>query len=97
MALTPLATGAAQTVQSRPPRADTSRVNIYDVNHVSGDIYEVEAEFFEREGDDWVFYVRGTEVYRVSWFDVLGVAKSSLREPPAPAEAAPSDSPVLWI
>jgi hypothetical protein len=72
-------------------------VNIYDVNHVNGDIYEVEAEFFEREGDDWVFYARGIEVYRVSWFDVLGVAKSSLREPPVPAEPAPSDSAVLWI
>ncbi len=28
-------------------------MNIYDVNHVNGDIYEIEAEFFEREDDDW--------------------------------------------
>jgi hypothetical protein len=72
-------------------------VNIYDVNHVNGDIYEIEAEFFEREDDDWIFYARGVEVYRVSWFDVLGVAKSSLREPSTPAATAPSDSTVLWI
>jgi hypothetical protein len=72
-------------------------VNIYDVNHVNGDIYEIEAEFFEREDDDWVFYAPGIEVYRVSWFDVLGVAKSSLQEPPVPQEPAPSDSAVLWI
>ena len=43
-----------------------------DINHVNGDIYETEAEFFEREGDDWVFYADRTEVFRVSWFDVQG-------------------------
>ena len=57
-------------------------VNIYDINHVNGDIYEVEADFFEREGDDWAFYASGTEVFRVSWFDVLGVAKSRIRPQP---------------
>ena len=72
-------------------------MNIYDVNHVNGDIYEIEAEFFEREDDDWVFYSRGVEVYRVSWFDVVGVAKSSLREQPGSDEPAPSDSVVLWL
>ena len=59
-----------------------SAMNIYDINHVNGDIYEIEAEFFEREGDDWVFYADRTEVFRVSWFDVLGVAKSSIRPQP---------------
>ena len=54
-------------------------MNAYDIHHVNGDIYEVEADFFEREGDDWVFYAVRDEVFRVSWFDVLGVSKSSIR------------------
>ena len=66
-------------------RADTVRMNIYDINHVNGDIYEIEADFYEREGDDWVFYATGAEVFRVSWFDVLGVAKSTV-SPPRVAE-----------
>ena len=67
-------------------------MNVYDINHVNGDIYEVEAEFFEREQDDWVFYVAGAEVFRVSWFDVLGVSKSSLR--PQPVTEVAED---LWL
>jgi hypothetical protein len=82
-------------LQLRRTRADTSPVNIYDVNHVNGDIYEIEAEFFEREDDDWIFYAHGVEVYRVSWFDVLGVAKSTLREPPATVQT--TDSATIWI
>jgi hypothetical protein len=70
-------------------------MNIYDVNHVNGDIYEIEADFYERHGDDWVFYASGTEVFRVSWFDVLAVAKSTLREPPAAVQTA--DSVTIWL
>ncbi len=70
-------------------------MNIYDVNHVNGDIYEIEAEFFEREDDDWVFYAGGAEVFRVSWFEVLGVAKSTLREQPAPVQT--DDSATIWL
>ena len=67
-------------------------MNAYDINHVNGDIYEIEADFFEREEDDWVFYAAGSEVFRVSWFDVLGVSKSSLR-PAANVES----SEELWL
>ena len=70
-------------------------MNVYDVNHVNGDIYEIEAEFFEREEDDWIFYARGVEVYRVSWFDVLGVAKSTLRE--QPARSSTPETVELWL
>ena len=67
-------------------------MNVYDVNHVNGDIYEIEAEFYERQGDDWVFYAAGLEVFRVSWLDVLGVSKSTLWRKPV-------DDPVaeLWL
>lgn len=37
-------------VQSAPAPADTHLVNIYDVSHVNGDVYEIEADFYEREG-----------------------------------------------
>lgn len=70
-------------------------MNIYDVNHVNGDIYEIEANFFEREADDWVFYAAGVEVFRVSWFDVLAVAKSTLREQPTPEPVTPAAQ--FWL
>jgi hypothetical protein len=67
-------------------------MNIYDVHHVNGDIYEIEADFFEREDDDWVFYAGGVEVFRVSWLDVLGVTKS--RVPPAHTEEPTQE---IWL
>jgi hypothetical protein len=57
-------------------------MNVYDVSLVNGDIEEIEADFFQREEDDWVFYAGNESVYRVSWFDVLSVSKSTLRPPP---------------
>ncbi|MEX0985627.1 MAG: hypothetical protein WD096_11360 [Actinomycetota bacterium] len=59
-------------------------MNVYDVSHVSGDIHEVEADFYQRDGEDWVFYAHDIEVHRVGWLDVLSVSKSSIR--PAPLE-----------
>ena len=58
-------------------------MNIYDVSHVNGDIYEVEAEFYQREDDDWVFYAGGSATFRIGSLDVLSVSKSNLRPPPA--------------
>ncbi|MEX0985720.1 MAG: hypothetical protein WD096_11830 [Actinomycetota bacterium] len=62
--------------------------NIYDVSHVNGDIYEIEADYYQREGEDWVFYAAEVEAFRVSWLDVVSVSKSSMRPPPVedPAE-----------
>jgi hypothetical protein len=56
-------------------------MNVYDVCHVNGGVREIEADFLEREDDDWVFYVRSDEVYRIGWFDVLSIGKSTLRLP----------------
>jgi hypothetical protein len=73
--------------------ADTQTVAMkyYDVMHVNGDTYEVEAEFYQREGDDWVFYANGSEVYRVAFLDVLGVTKTPtwVREEP--------NIPEVWL
>jgi hypothetical protein len=89
------APGVPRALKSHTHPADDLRMNVYDVNHVSGDIYEIEADFYERQRDEWVFYAAGTEVFRVSWFDVLGVAKSTLREPPAAVHTA--DSATIWL
>ena len=63
----------------------------YDVMHVNGDTYEIEAEFYEREGDDWVFYDGGAEVFRVAFVDVVSVSKTPIwvREEPA--------TPEVWL
>ena len=66
-------------------------MNVYDVMHVNGDIYEIEADFYERQGEDWAFYARDSEVFRVSWLDVLTVAKSTLRP------RAPETAEQLWL
>lgn len=66
--------------------------NIYDVSHVNGDIMEIEADFFQREEDDWVFYAGADEVARIPWADVLSVSKSTVR--PAPVQE-PGEK--LWI
>ena len=84
--------GLHQVLKGTLEAADIPGVNVYDVNHVSGDIHEVEADFYQREEDDWVFYARDVEVHRVSWFDVLSVSKSTLR--PQPVER-PSEE--LWL
>jgi hypothetical protein len=74
----------------RPARADTPCMapKFYDVMHMKGDTYEVEADFYEREGDDWVFYLADEEVFRVPFLDVMTVTKtpSWVREDPAVPE-----------
>jgi hypothetical protein len=57
-------------------------VNAYEVSFHSGASEEVEAEFFERDGDDWVFYAGGTEVKRVPMANVQSVTKVPTRNRP---------------
>lgn len=66
-------------------------MNIYDVSHVNGDFIEVEADFYEREGQDWVFIAGGNEVLRIGWLDVISVSKSTLRPP------VPDTTEHVWI
>ena len=63
----------------------------YDVMHVNGDTYEIEAEFFQREDEDWVFYDGGSEVFRVPYQDVVSVSKT-----PTWVRKEPS-TPEVWL
>ncbi len=51
-------------------------MNVYDVAHVNGDTYEVEADFYECRGPDYVFYSGIDEVLRLPLTDVMSVLKS---------------------
>ncbi len=53
-------------------------MNVYDVLRVSGDLDEVEADFYERTLDAWVFYASGEEVLRVSIAEVAGITESRI-------------------
>ncbi len=53
-------------------------MNAYDVFRVSGELDEVEADFYERALDAWVFYAGGEEVFRVSIAEVAGITKSRI-------------------
>jgi hypothetical protein len=70
-------------------------MNVYDLWHVNGDVYEIEADFYEREGDNWVFCRSGDEVFRISWFDVVSVGKSTVR--PRPVESTDEEHQRLWL
>src|SRR5712691_5497582 len=59
-------------------RADIPSMNVYDVFRVSGALDEVEADFYERTLDAWVFYAGGEEVFRVSIAEVAGITKSRI-------------------
>ena len=57
-------------------------MNAYEVSFHSGESEEVEAEFFERADDDWVFYAGGAEVKRVPMDNVQSVTKIPTRDRP---------------
>jgi hypothetical protein len=49
---------------------------MYFVSYVAGESRELEADFFQRDGDDWVFVSRGMEVLRVRVEQVASISKS---------------------
>ena len=71
-------------------------MNVYDVSHVNGGVCEIEADFLEREGDDWVFFTGCDEVFRISWFDVLSISKSSMR-PKLTDDPTDEQHVALWL
>ena len=66
-------------------------MNVYEVLHTDGRSREVEADFFESEDVEWVFFAGNTEVFRVCRLDVVCVGKSPLR--PRATEAVEQ----LWL
>ena len=57
-------------------------VNAYEVSLLDGGSEEVEADFFERAEEDWVFYAGSAEVKRVPMADVQSVTKIPTRDRP---------------
>jgi hypothetical protein len=49
---------------------------MYLVSYVSGENTELEADFFQRDGEDWVFMGGGAEVLRVAVEKVAAISKS---------------------
>jgi hypothetical protein len=41
------------------------------------ELLDVEAAYFERDGDEWVFYVGLEEVFRISVDTVVGISKAA--------------------
>jgi hypothetical protein len=54
-------------------------VNSYSVMYVTGETTEVDADFYQADGSDLVFYLGPRETLRASSADVAGVTKSSTR------------------
>ena len=58
---------------------------------MSGGFVDVEADFYELDGDDYVFLVGDQEVKRIARIDVMSVSKSTLRP------RAPETNEKVWI
>lgn len=50
-------------------------VNAYLIQYASGESDEIEADAYEREGDEWVFILRGEEVARFPVGDLVSISK----------------------
>jgi hypothetical protein len=50
--------------------------NLYLVMMTDGRTEEISADFYERDGEDWVFLSHMNEVYRIKIDDVVSVAKA---------------------
>jgi hypothetical protein len=59
-------------------------MNIYEVMRTDGPSQEVEADFYERVGEDWVFFAADEEVFRLPLADVQAVVR--IPNPPLAGE-----------
>jgi hypothetical protein len=59
-------------------------MNVYTIVPTAGESEDVEADFYETDGSEYVFYAEGAEVLRVPLADTVGVTKA--RKDPPPAE-----------
>jgi hypothetical protein len=62
-------------------------MNIYEIMRGNGGSQEVEADFYERQGGDWVFYAGDAGVFRVPITDVEAVVR--VPNPPTPVDPEP--------
>jgi len=51
-------------------------MNDYLLQLATGTTSELKAESYERDGDEWVFYIQGDEVARVQIADVTSITRS---------------------
>jgi hypothetical protein len=51
-------------------------MHLYCIERPDHDLAEIEAAYFEREGDEWVFYVGQDEVFRIPLDTVVGISKT---------------------
>ena len=66
-------------------------MNAYDVALMSGGFEDVEADFYELDGDDYVFWCGGQVAKRIARVEVMSVSKSTLRP------QAPEMNEHVWI
>jgi hypothetical protein len=50
--------------------------NLYLVGKTDGTPDEISADFYQREGDDWVFTLGGAEVARIAIDDIVSIVKA---------------------
>jgi hypothetical protein len=50
--------------------------NLYLLMKTEGPADEIEADFFQREGDDWVFTLGGEEVAKLPIDSIVSIAKA---------------------
>ena len=51
-------------------------MNIYTIEDADGRTDDIEADFCERVGDEWVFYAGLREVFRIPIDSVVGLMKA---------------------
>jgi hypothetical protein len=50
--------------------------NLYLIQKTNNEPNEVSADFYERQGDDWVFMLGGAEVARLEIESIVSIAKA---------------------
>ncbi len=50
--------------------------NLYLLTKADGPADEISADFYQRDGDDWVFLLAGSEVARMPIDTVVSIAKA---------------------
>jgi hypothetical protein len=68
--------GDEDRTHTGPPRHVGGAMHLSCIERPDEGLAEIEAAYFEREGDEWVFYVGQDEVFRTPVAGVVGIAKT---------------------